>query len=420
MFHVHTVYSGDGRITLPELSRRARGAGLQCLFITDHNTIEGARRFQERFPEFHTVVGEEIMTQSGEVMGLFLKEEIKAGASFGETVAKIREQGGLVALPHPYDAWRPSSLKADVLDAAFGQTDIVEVFNCRTFSARHDRRAAEVCKQHGKLALHGADAHFPEEIGRATFDLPEPPTRENFPWPVSRVHARRDSYAYRGCLRLKSLWGKYSPLNLPEQCFTALQRWIFLQAGGSFFTLRDVDALARQLAEQVMASDYRPDFVVGIANGGLYPAFKVAQALRLPFETLRISHRQFRIGHLDTDDILGGCYVRDALYGNDTVVHGTCPEAVRGKRILLVDDESGRGRTFRAALRFVAGQACDAKTACLRVLKGDYDPDYFITDHRGKRFKFPRFPWFKYAPEYLQYAKIKEKWLYPSKFDGPA
>ena len=418
MFHVHTIYSGDGRITLPELARRSRIAGIDCLFITDHNTIEGALRFRERFPEFFTIVGAEVMTTAGEVIGLFLKEEIAPGQSVEETMAAIRAQGGIVTLPHPYDAWRPSSLKPEACEAAFAQTDAVEVFNCRTFSARHDRRAAKDCARHGKIALPGADAHFPEEIGRATFDLPDAPTPQNFPWSPTNIQTRRDSYFYRGCLRIKSIWGKYSALNLPERCFAAAQRAIFLRTGGSFFSLAEVEQLCAQLAEKVKASGYEPEVVVGIANGGLFPAFHVARALGLPFETIRITHRQLRIGHLDTDDIIGGCFLRDALYGNDPIVHGGCPESIRGRKVLLVDDESGLGRTFRAALELVAGVAAEAKTACIRVLNGNFDPDYVVGDHRGKTFKFPRFPWFKYSPEYPRYARMREKWLHPSQYNN--
>lgn len=417
MFHIHTIYSVDGRITLPELARRAKAAGIQGLFITDHNTIEGALRFQERFPDFHTVVGEEIMTTSGEVIGLFLKEEIAPGQSLEQTIALIRRQGGIVALPHPYDTWRLSSLKPEVYETAFTQTDAVEVFNCRTFSARHDRRAATACTRHGKAALYGTDAHFPEEIGRATFELPAPPTPENFPWTPSNIQVKRDSYIDRGRLGLKTLWGKYSALNLPERCFTWVQRMFFLRTGGSFFSLSEVERLSGQLSEQIRASGYQPDLVVGIANGGLFPAFHVAKALGLPFDAIRITHRQLRFGHLDTDDIIGCCYLRDALYGSDTVVLGSCPDAILGKKILLVDDDCTRGRTFRSALDCVAGHAAAAKTACIRVLNGNYNPDYVVLDHRGKVFKFPRFPWYKYSPEYLKYAKIREKWLYPSKYN---
>lgn len=418
IFHIHTVYSGDGRITLPELARRARAADVGGLFITDHNTIEGALRFRERFPDFHTVVGAEIMTTAGEVMGLFLEKEIAPGQSLAETIAAIREQGGIVVLPHPCDAWRTSSLKPEVYEAAFSQADAVEVFNGRTFSARHDRRAAQDCERHGKVALYGTDAHFPEEMGRSTFELAEPPTRDNFPWAPDNILLKRDSYFYRGCLRLKSIWGKYSPLNLPERCFTTVQRTLFRLSGGTFFSLEEVGELCEELAAKVRASGYRPDMVVGIANGGLFPAFQVARALELPFEAIRITHRQLRFGNLDTDDIIGGCYLRDAIYGNDPVAIGTCPDSMRGKRILLVDDESGQGRTFRKALEMVAGTVAEARTACIRVLNGDFNPDYLVSDHRGKVFKFPRFPWYKYSPEYPQYAMIREKWLYPSQYNA--
>ncbi|MGI5868925.1 MAG: phosphoribosyltransferase family protein [Kiritimatiellia bacterium] len=415
MFHIHTIYSGDGRITLPELARRSRAAGIDCLFITDHDTIEGARRFQERFPEFHTVVGAEIMTNAGEIIGLFLKEDVAPGQSVEATMAAIRAQGGIVALPHPHDTWRSSSLKPKVHESAFARTDVVETFNCRTFSARHDRRAAADCARHGKVGLPGIDAHFPEEIGRATFELPEAPTSQNFPWTPGNIHVKRDTFFFRGCLRLKSIWGKHSALTLPERIFTRLQRTAFRLTGGSFFSLAEVEQLAVRLAEKVRDSGYAPEVVVGIANGGLFPAFHVARALSLPFETIRITHRQIRIGNLDTDDIIGGCFLRDAIYGNEPVVLGDCPESVRGRKILLVDDDCTRGQTFRAALDLVADTAAEARTACIRVLNGAYDPDYVVRDHRGQTFKFPRFPWYKYSPEYLRYARFREKWLHPSR-----
>ncbi len=416
MFHVHTIYSGDGRITLPELARRSRAAGINCLFITDHNTIEGALRFQERFPEFLTIVGAEIMTTAGEIIGLFLKEEIAPSQSVEATMAAIRAQGGIVALPHPHDRWRPSSLKPEVHEFAFSKTDIVEVFNSRTFSAQPDQRAVADCERYGKVGLPGIDAHFPEEIGRATFELSEAPTPQNFPWAPRNIHVKRDSFFFRGCLRVKSIWGKYSALTLPERAFTRLQRMIFRLTGGSFFSLAEVKQLSVELAAKVRDSGYVPEVVVGIANGGLYPALHVAQNLGLPFETIRITHRQIRIGNLDTDDVIGGCYLRDALYGNEPVVLSECPESIRGRKILLVDDDCTRGQTFRAALELVAGSATEAKTACIRVLGGEYNPDYAVRDHRGRAFKFPRFPWYKYSPEYLRYARLREKWLYPSRY----
>ena len=98
--HLHTEFSPDSRNRLTDVVAQARHAGLSHLAVTDHNMVEGALRLKE-LSDLPVIVGEEIMTAQGELIGLFLREPVPAGMSAVETVEAIRGQGGLVHVPHP-------------------------------------------------------------------------------------------------------------------------------------------------------------------------------------------------------------------------------------------------------------------------------------------------------------------------------
>ena len=104
--------------------------GLNCIAITDHNTIVGALEVQ-RIAPFKVIVGEEIGSSEGEVTGLFLKEEVPRGLPPVETARRIKSQGGLVSIPHPFDRFRRGVISRRGLDDLLPYVDIVEVFNSR-------------------------------------------------------------------------------------------------------------------------------------------------------------------------------------------------------------------------------------------------------------------------------------------------
>jgi predicted metal-dependent phosphoesterase TrpH len=140
--------------------------------VADHNTIEGALRLREIAP-FKVIVAEEILTVVGEIMGLFLSEEIARGLSAQETISRIRDQGGLVAIPHPFGRslpWRPNALTSMGI---LSQVDIIEAFNSRTPFSGSIRKAAALAKEQGKAASAGSDAHTLGEIGRAYVQMPD-------------------------------------------------------------------------------------------------------------------------------------------------------------------------------------------------------------------------------------------------------
>ncbi len=163
--HVHTWRSPDSRSTYDDIVARAVDHGLDGLAITDHNTIAGALDMVGRAP-FRIIVGEEIRTPEGEIIGLFLQEEIPRGLPLEETVARVKTQGGLVAVPHPFDRIRRgSALGEAALRRVLDQVDIIEGFNARSLVPGDNERAQAIAEENGLPCSAGSDAHAPYEIG---------------------------------------------------------------------------------------------------------------------------------------------------------------------------------------------------------------------------------------------------------------
>ncbi len=156
-FHVHTKYSHDSITPLETLDRVCKKKGLFPV-ITDHDTIKGALEFKRRFGP--CIIGEEIHTKQGDLIGLFLNEEIPEKIDVHQAADRIREQGALVYMPHPFDKVRSSALKAHDFKA-----DIVEVFNARVVLQEYNKKAEEYADRHGLLKAVGSDAHFARDIG---------------------------------------------------------------------------------------------------------------------------------------------------------------------------------------------------------------------------------------------------------------
>jgi len=170
--HVHTEYSGDCLTSLDRLINVCQRRGLDCIAVTDHNDIRGALRMQEKAP-FKVIVGEEIRTDQGEIIGYFLTRHIKPGLSPARTVEEIRNQGGLVCVPHPFDRLRSSRLNFQALKEIAGDIDFIEVFNSRNVYAADNRKAREYAVA-GEVAFSvGSDAHWPWEIGRTYMNIPD-------------------------------------------------------------------------------------------------------------------------------------------------------------------------------------------------------------------------------------------------------
>lgn len=162
--HAHTNASPDCLTTPRDLVLHAREAGLARIAVTDHNEIEGAFAARAIDPEL-VIVGEEVRTRSGlELIGLFLERKIPPHGDFRDVAAAIRAQGGVVYLPHPFDARRGAD--PTFLDERVDCVDAVEGFNPRTRRATDDARARRWAEERGLPVGAGSDAHTLREIGR--------------------------------------------------------------------------------------------------------------------------------------------------------------------------------------------------------------------------------------------------------------
>jgi hypothetical protein len=177
--HVHTKYSLDCNTPLPRIISRCLDIGINCIAIADHGTIEGALKMQELTP-FTVIVAEEILTTHGEIMGMFLQEEIPGGLSVEQTIARIRAQNGLVCIPHPFDRLRYSALDGDIIEELGEQIDVIEVFNSRSLLANPSNKAQLFAEKYGIRQSAGSDAHTASEIGNAYIEMPEFNGRDDF------------------------------------------------------------------------------------------------------------------------------------------------------------------------------------------------------------------------------------------------
>src|SRR4029077_886415 len=144
--HMHSEHSWDCTTSVAERLDAALATGLGALAVTDHNTIAGGlearTRAAERGLPLHVVVGSEIKTAAdGELIGLFLHEEVPRGLSFAETIDRIHAQAGVVYVPHPFDRFHPTPAPG-LLHEHADAIDVVETSNARLWLER-DNRAAE-------------------------------------------------------------------------------------------------------------------------------------------------------------------------------------------------------------------------------------------------------------------------------------
>jgi len=170
--HVHTCYSIDCLTPLEQIVERCLKLGINCIAVADHNTIAGALKLREIAP-FKVIVAEEVLTPVGEIMGLFLSEAVPRGFSPQETISRIRSQGGLVGIPHPFGRSLPWNANPLTSAEVLSQVDIIETFNSRTPFSSGNARAEKLAKEQGKAASAGSDAHTLGEIGRAYVEMPE-------------------------------------------------------------------------------------------------------------------------------------------------------------------------------------------------------------------------------------------------------
>jgi predicted metal-dependent phosphoesterase TrpH len=178
-FHIHSQFSGDCSTTLEQIIQTCQKKKINCIALTDHNEVDGALKLKEIAP-FYVIVGEEILTTSGEIMGLFLTQKVPRALSIDETIKRVKDQGGLLCAQHPFDKFRSDALQADVMEKIKDRLDMVEIFNARTPLKRTSDMAGQFARANNFPATAGSDAHAAYEIGNAYVELPDFKNQKDF------------------------------------------------------------------------------------------------------------------------------------------------------------------------------------------------------------------------------------------------
>ena len=194
--HLHTMWSGDATTTPEELASAVQETGLDVLCITDHGTINGAAELADQLG-CRVVVGQEVRTGVGEIIGLFLTDRVPAGLKPEEVCMSITAQGGLVYIPHPFDPMR-ACLREDVLLRLVGDglVDAVEVRNAKTSLEHLNDRAARLAADNDLAAGAGSDAHEPMALGAAYVEMPDFTDAASFLAGLRSVDARVVGHHY--------------------------------------------------------------------------------------------------------------------------------------------------------------------------------------------------------------------------------
>lgn len=167
--HIHTKYSKDSSIEIEDLIEIARKIGLNGVAITDHDTLKGYKVAKKYINEdFIIIPGIEWKTDRGEILGYFIQEEPKSRDLY-EVIDEIKEQGGMIGVPHPFDIFRRSINKHiyEIID----KIDFIEVINGRCSSSIFNEKALKISREYGIPGIAGSDAHRIEEIGLAYIEI---------------------------------------------------------------------------------------------------------------------------------------------------------------------------------------------------------------------------------------------------------
>ncbi len=171
--HTHTCFSRDGLTSPQSFVEACRRKALDCVAVTDHNTIRGALIVCDLADsDLRVIVGEEIKTAEGEIIGLFLEEEVPKGLSAEESVERVKAQGGIVGVPHPHDRLR-SALKMESIIQMADRIDFIEALNARIIYPADNGRARQLAESLGLAMSAGSDAHSQGEVGAAMVEMPE-------------------------------------------------------------------------------------------------------------------------------------------------------------------------------------------------------------------------------------------------------
>ncbi len=213
-FHSHTCYSPDSLVRPADLVRRAREMGLDKVAVTDHNTIRGALAAKAIDPDL-IIVGEEVLTTAGEFIAFFVQEEVPKGLPPEDALERLKAQGAVVAISHPFDVMRGSAMGEENTRRFVAAVDALEVFNARNHRRWMDEKADALAREYGLGRFGGSDAHSLWELGRVVTVLPR----------------FEDAETLRVALRHACVEGTYSPvwvhaISTGSKWVKRLARWL--------------------------------------------------------------------------------------------------------------------------------------------------------------------------------------------------
>ncbi|MBE2271568.1 MAG: PHP domain-containing protein [Anaerolinea sp.] len=168
--HSHSCWSKDCIVNLETILRMCDKRGIDRIALTDHNTANGALAWHKLAPD-RVIVGEEIMTDRGELLGYFLSESIPAGLTPDETIKRLRDQGAVISVSHPFDRLRKGAWQESDLLEIIDKVDAIEIFNSRCIYPEDNAKAVAFAQEHHLVGTVGSDAHSKVEYGRALMQL---------------------------------------------------------------------------------------------------------------------------------------------------------------------------------------------------------------------------------------------------------
>lgn len=166
--HCHSALSYDGRDAVELLLEQAAAVGLDALSVTDHDEIEASLQAAELASEYGLVgiPGLEVSSAAGHVLGLGISEQVPPGLPFAETLDRIRAQGGIAIVPHPFQSSR-HGVATELSHDELANADAIEIYNSRLFTGLANRRARAFAERRSLPTTAGSDAHIAEMVGQA-------------------------------------------------------------------------------------------------------------------------------------------------------------------------------------------------------------------------------------------------------------
>jgi predicted metal-dependent phosphoesterase TrpH len=170
--HCHSSLSYDGRDPVDMLLAQAKAVGLDVLAVTDHDEIDASLSAADRAADYGLlgIPGMEVTSGAGHVLALGVRERIPAGLPFEETLDRVRAEGGITVVPHPFQKSR-HGVAPHVSREALASTDAIEVYNSRLLTGRANRQAERFAVQEGLPMTAGSDAHIAEMVGQAVTEI---------------------------------------------------------------------------------------------------------------------------------------------------------------------------------------------------------------------------------------------------------